>query len=143
MISKLVDTAKDAGATVGKVTGSNVYSAMVEDGGDATAVVQFIVEHAEEPREEAYRKAFAEAKTRAQRLAKLADARLGKAISIEEAETAVMMYGTHTESTDESRLTSDRLVDIPVRVTLRVQFALDEAQPENTKSEKGSANAAP
>jgi uncharacterized protein YggE len=144
IISKLLDTAKDAGATVGKTTGSNMYMSMVEEGGDATAVVHFIVENTEELREEAYRKAFAEAKARAQRLARLADAQLGKAISIDETETTVAaVYGAQTASHDESRLSSDRLIDIPVRVTLRVQFALDEKKPEDTKPEKGSANAVP
>ncbi|HWB10451.1 MAG TPA: SIMPL domain-containing protein [Pirellulales bacterium] len=144
MISKLLDTAKDAGAIVGRSTGSNMFSHMVEENGDATAVVHFIVENAEELREEAYRKAFAEAKTRAQRLARLAGARLGKAISVDETETSVMtVYGAPTAGHDKSRLSSDRFTDIPVRVTLRVQFALDDEKPEDAKPEKGSVHAAP
>jgi uncharacterized protein len=147
MISKLVDTAKDAGATVGKAAGSNMFERIRGQQGDATALVRFLVEHPEELREEAYRKAFAEATTRAQRLARLAGARLGKAISIDETETmspvrmTAVAYGISTTDDDESRLSSDKLIDIPIRVSLRVQFALDDSSPENAKPEKGSDHA--
>lgn len=149
-ISKLLDAAKDAGATVGKDGGSNALLQMMGRGGGTTPVVLFVVEHPEELREQAYRKAFDEATARATRLAKLANARLGRATSIEEVAAAApesgvqermisAVYGIETPGSNDSRLSSDKLIDIPVRVTLRVRFSLD-----NATVEKGpAANALP
>ena len=151
-ISKLLDAAKDSGATVGKDGGANALMQMMGRAASATPVVHFVVEHPEELREQAYRKAFDEATTRATRLAKLANAGLGRATSIEEVATATTVkeasvqermisaiYGIETGGNDDPRLSSDKLIDIPVRVTLRVRFSLDDTSPQ-----KGSAaNALP
>jgi uncharacterized protein len=146
VIGKLLDAAKDAGATVGKEGGSAAILQMMGRSGGSSPVVRFIVERPEDKREQAYRKAFDEAAARAARLAKLAHARLGRAISIEEVAAAAnkemgaqermiaAIYGIETAAADDSRLSSDKLVDIPVRITLRVRFSLDD---ENT--EKGPA----
>jgi uncharacterized protein YggE len=149
-ISKLLDAAKDAGATVGKDSGSSAILQVMGQGGGATPVVRFVVEKPDELREQAYQRAFEEATARATRLARLARARLGRAVSIEEVAAAPTkeagmqermisaIYGIETGTSDDARLSSDKLIDIPVRVTLRVRFALDNATPE-----KGSANALP
>lgn len=135
-ISALLDAAKDAGASVGKHQNPNVYQPMMEDGG-AASVAYFVVEHPEELREQAYRKAFDEAKKRGERLAKLAGAELGGVVTIDEEENAMVThvygYGTPTADNAATRLSSSKLIDIPVRVTLRVRFALHD-----TNAEKGS-----
>ncbi|HEV3342830.1 MAG TPA: SIMPL domain-containing protein [Pirellulales bacterium] len=141
-ISKLLDAAKDAGATVGKEDGSAALLQMMGRTGGPSSVVHFVVEHPEELREKAYQKAFDEATARATRLAKLAHARLGRAVSIEEVAATVAkeagiqermvsaVYGLETGGSDDTRLSSDKLIDIPVRVTLRVRFAIEGAAPE-------------
>jgi uncharacterized protein YggE len=150
-ISKLLDASKDAGAKIGK-EGSSALLQAIGQGGGASPVVHFVVEHPEEMREQAYQKAFDEATARARRLAKLAQSRLGQAVSIEEIAAAApakeagmqermlsAIYGIETTSSDDPRLSSDKLIDIPVRVTLRVRFSL-----ANDTSEKGpAANALP
>jgi len=135
-ISKLLDAAKDAGADVGKEGGTAALLQMVGRGGGPSSVVHFVVEHPEELREKAYQKAFDEATARATRLEKLARSQLGRAVSIEEVAAAAKgpgmqeqmisaIYGIGTAGGDDARLSSDKLIDIPVRVTLRVRFAID------------------
>jgi uncharacterized protein YggE len=99
---------------------------------NSSSMVTFVVENAAEPYEEAYQQAYAEAKARATRLAKLAGTTIGPMISIDETASAdaspqeqvfASMSGTGSKSKGAIRLTSDKLGDIPVRVTLQVRFA--------------------
>lgn len=134
VIGKLIDTAKDAGATVGGGASKHiVYQSLAMNGGNTGAAVRFVVEHPDEPREQAYRKAFDNAKSRATRLAKLAGKQLGDTISMDE-ETAVnwVSYGNRSEPAETSRLSSDELKQIPVRVLLRVRFELVDIPAEPT-----------
>jgi uncharacterized protein YggE len=139
-IGKLLDAAKDAGAKVGGGTENALLMRMMGQAASATPVVTFVVEDATSAREQAYQAAFDQAKTRAARLAKLAGRRLGRVESVEEGvessnkgEPGVQermitaIYGISSKSDEEdSRLTSQKLADIPVRVTLRVRFAMEE-----------------
>jgi uncharacterized protein YggE len=140
-IGKLIDAAKDAGAKVGAGTENALLMRMMGETASATPVVTFVVEDAAPARERAYQAAFDQAKARAARLAKLAGRRLGRVESVEEALEAsgkkdeagmqermiTAIYGVSSASDEEdSQLTSQKLADIPVRVTLRVRFALEE-----------------
>lgn len=139
-IGKLLDAAKDAGAKVGGGTENALLMRMMGQAASATPVVTFVVEDATAAREKAYQAAFDQAKTRAARLAKLAGRRLGRVESVDEGVVAsgkdepgvqermiTAIYGISSNSDEEdSRLTSQKLADIPVRVTLRVRFALEE-----------------
>ncbi|HXT57854.1 MAG TPA: SIMPL domain-containing protein [Pirellulales bacterium] len=140
-IGKLLDAAQDAGAKVGAGTENALLMRMMGQTASATPVVTFVVEDAAPAREKAYQAAFDQAKARAARLAKLAGRRLGRVESVEEGLEAsgkkdeagmqermiTAIYGVSSKSNEEdSRLTSQKLADIPVRVTLRVRFALEE-----------------
>jgi uncharacterized protein YggE len=140
-IGRLLDAAKDAGAKVGGGTENALLMRMMGQAASATPVVTFVVEDAAPAREKAYQAAFDQAKARAARLAKLAGRRLGRVESVEEGLEAsgkkdeagmqermiTAIYGVSSKSNEEdSRLTSQKLADIPVRVTLRVRFALEE-----------------
>lgn len=141
-IGKLLDAAKDAGAKVGAGANSALMMRLMGEAASSTPVVTFVVEDAAAAREKAYQQAFEQAKARAARLANLAGQRLGRVEAVEEGlETAAKdessvqermitaIYGIQSNSEqEESRLTSQKLADIPVRVTLRVRFAL-EAEP--------------
>lgn len=134
-VSKLLDAAKDAGAVVGNDNGASALMQAMGRGGGHEPVARFVVEQPEEPRQQAYQKAFDEATARARRLATLAKVRLGRAVSIEEVAAPVKegglqermisaIYGIDTPTNNDMRLFSDKLADIPVRVTLRVRFSL-------------------
>lgn len=139
-IGRLLDAAKDAGAKIGGGESNALMMRMMGEASSATPVVMFVVEDATAAREKAYQAAFNQAKARAARLANLAGQQLGRVESVEEGveavaqdETSVQermitaIYGITSKSDQEdSRLTSQKLADIPVRVTLRVRFALAE-----------------
>lgn len=121
-VGKLLDTASDADAPGGSVV--------------------FALTGVEALREQAYQKAFENAKAAASRLAKLSDTRLGRVLSITE-------FGSSADYTDVSSyydedsypyaatssssssaqgglLRSQQLVEMPVRVSLHVRFAIEE-----------------
>jgi uncharacterized protein YggE len=139
-IGKLLDAAKDAGAKIGARTENALLMRMMGQTASATPVVTFVVEDAAPAREKAYQAAFDQAKARAARLARLAGRRLGRVESVEEGvETSgkneagmqermiTAIYGVSSNSDEEdSRLTSQKLADIPVRVTLRVRFTFED-----------------
>jgi len=129
-IAKLLDAAKDTGAAIGPPRRNNQYYMVPTSGDDSLpGIVTFVVADPEAAREEAYRKAFADARQRAARLAMLAGAKVGAVLSAEEANTEHMVYYSYSgggTSRSETRLVSSTLEDIPVRVTLRVRFALEE-----------------
>lgn len=132
-VGKIVDTARDSGATV--VSPPKVIN--IYGGTQQGAAVTFVLENADQLREQAYQKAFAHAETRAQRLASLASADLGPVLSVEEVsaspassnnpQTQLMleMYGIYSASEKEDvRVTSDKFEEIPIRVTVKVRFGL-------------------
>jgi uncharacterized protein YggE len=111
---------------------------------NSSSMVTFVVENAAEPYEEAYQQAYAEAKSRATRLAKLAGTTIGPMISIDETASAdsseqeqvFAMSGTGSKSKGAIRLTSDKLGDIPVRVTLQVRFAHGPRKDQASNDER-------
>lgn len=140
-IGRLLDTAKDTGAAVADPNENAALQMMMGRSMGASSPVSYIVEGADELREQAYRQAFAQAEARAQRLAKLSKTRLGAVLSVEEGPAATdakgaqaslieAVYGISTGAKDETRLASDKLGEIPVRVNLRVKFAIAPADKQ-------------
>jgi uncharacterized protein YggE len=138
-ISKLLDTAKDCGAVVGpQNANSAMITRMIGVGQASNPVLTFVADDADALREQAYEQAFAQAEARARRLAKLAKVELGPVIAVEEtiepAEAVATperivstVYGLKdSQKPVDHRLTSDKLGDIPVRINLRVRFAIAE-----------------
>lgn len=141
-IGKLLDTAQDAGAAVaGGGNEDALVARMMGVQASSSAVATFVVENPEESRERAYQRAFDAAKARAERLAALSGGRLGVVLSIEETQDLggedeeegmqekmiKAVYGIGGGSEADGRLTSKKLGDIPVRVSLRVRFSLDDS----------------
>jgi uncharacterized protein YggE len=142
-IGKIVDTAKDAGAQSGTSTSNllaRIYGAMAA--GTGNPVATFVVPNPEAAREKAYQLAFQQAQARAERLAALAGAKLGRVLSIEEEPLAAAgspqnaqmqmlaaIYGAGGEAEKpdpaSSRIASEKYEEIPVRVTLRVRFEIE------------------
>lgn len=144
-ISRLLDTAKDSGATVagGSASGALMARMMGVGGGPASSVT-FVVSNPDDHLEKAYEAAFAAARRRAESLAKLADVRLGRVLSMDEVaagdsdpaslqeQVISSVYGIESSasSTRQARISSEKLGDIPVRISLRVRFAIhEEASP--------------
>lgn len=139
-ISKILDTAKDAGAAFETNAGANMVSAMFNSGGVNPAVT-FVVEDAESARQEARRLAFQKAKAAATELATLAGKKLDGVISVTQgAEVAPAsspaelqmqvvsaIYGggnRDQKGNSKNRITSDRYGPVPVSATLSVVFGL-------------------
>lgn len=148
-VSKLLDTAKDSGATVGNSTSAAMTMARIYGQQMASSVVTFVVDDLDAVRQQAYTQAFEQAQSRAQRLADLAGAKLGPVISVEESmsvapdesngQMRVMaaVYGWQmSQNKQESRVTSEKLADIPISVTLKVRFGI---QPGKGAGERAAA----
>ncbi len=124
-IVKIMDVAKDSGNSI--------------VGAGSPAMVSFSVEKADALRDKACQTAMSQARARAARYAELAGARLGEVQSVEELEAPTdesnAMWPPYqyqgpgsvyyaTAASGGGRLTSASLGEIPVRVTLRVRFAM-------------------
>jgi len=127
-----------AGATVTQGS-SNALMARMFGQQMGGSTVTFVLDNAGELREQAYQKAIEEARSRAKRLAALADVKLGPVVSVQEVPamsgsdgnaqmSAIMaIYGLQQSAAKEDpRVTSDKFADIPLRVTLQVRFAIEK-----------------
>jgi uncharacterized protein YggE len=139
-VSRLLDTAKDTGAAVGESQAASVLARMYGQQ-TSNSMVTFVVAKADSVRQKAYQEAFRQAEDRAKELAGLARVKLGRVLAIEETPAVgeeedpsatpwafvSAMYGLGGGAGKrETRVVSDRLADIPVRVALRVRFAIQE-----------------
>ena len=133
LVGKLLDVARDTGANIGP-SAAEMQMAYRYGRQPSEGVVRFIVEDLKELREEAYERAVADARTRAERLARLNGLALGSALSVNEVQvsgddelTRVVQpweVGRKGKS-DEQQLESDVLAEIPFRVKLLVRFAVE------------------
>ena len=127
---KVIDTGRDAGLQVGPALPSNYYQ--YQQYSQAASMLQFKIVDAKLQREEAYKQAMSDAKSRAQRLADLAGVKLGAIISIHDApatpqQQAYNPYGVPMPHSDsDADLTNQLLGDIPLKVTLTVQFEIQK-----------------
>ena len=127
-VGKLIDTAQDAGASiVGNPGGNMVINQLgrrvVMNNQPSQPAVAFLLDDYEALHDRAYQKAFEDATLRAEKLAKLAHAKLGEVLSISENSQAYYGAGGSQQS-----LVSIRLTEIPVNVSLFVRFALQQAE---------------
>jgi uncharacterized protein len=141
--SRLLDTAKDVGVAPGEGAKAGWMEQITGQQGNRPAVT-FTLTGVDELLERAYQQAFEQARRRAERIAKLAGVRLGPLLAIEEAGDAggdeltnrvLAMYGA-TDSSEKKEpdcVSSDVFREIPVRVNLRVRFAVNPvSQPGAT-----------
>ena len=143
-VGRLMDVAQDSGVNVGpnaaEVMRAMRYGQQLQN----AAPVRFVLTDLTELREKAYEKAVADARSRATRLAKLHQVKLGSALSIQE----IMVGGDHftaattqiyqpyyqppnptTLESNEPRIVSSSLAGVPVPVKLLVRFAIAPADP--------------
>ncbi len=136
-LARVLDAVQDSGSKLGNASDpSSMVMRMIGQGGSGSSAVTFVLDGAEELREQAYQKAFAHAKSRAERLAKLAGVELGPVLAVSETvggtggeqsmqeRMITAMYGVGGGGKEDSRVTSDKFEEIPVQVALEVRFAL-------------------
>jgi uncharacterized protein YggE len=134
LVAKLLDVAQDAGGHVGPEQQNDYY--YWRWGGQSSSLVRFVVEDFDKLKEEAYEKAVADARARAERLARLGKVELGPILAI--SEVAVPgdtspggnpYYGDGNPNADDEqpnrkRLVTSKLQEVPVRVELMVRFGV-------------------
>ncbi len=143
LTAKLLDVAQDAGARVGPQNDEMPYYYyrfnMQQEG-----LVRFVLDDFDKLEEEAYEKAIADARTRAQRLARLSQVALGPIVAIREiavpGETPRLNPDFESSSTtgDEvprKRLVTSKFQEVPVKVELMVRFEVHPNPNSNAKPE--------
>jgi len=147
-LGKLLDTARDSGADVGpsaaEINMAYRYGRPVTGG-----ISRFVLQDFEALREEAYKAAVADARSRAERLASLNGLKLGRVVSVNElaisgdeiaASTSQNYYdpnqqGKAGEARRGLRIESDMFTEIPIRVRLMVRFAIEEPATETARAQ--------
>jgi uncharacterized protein YggE len=150
MIGKLLDAAKDSGATVGpsdeEVSMAYRYGRTV-----STTLVRFVISDADKMKEAAYKLAVEDAKSRAQRLASLQGLTLGPVLSVQEVSVSgddntiirqQQPWETAAEPTipNRSELTADSMAAGTFRVRLAVRFGIDSGDKSDKKAAADSTS---
>lgn len=141
-VGKLLDTAKDSGAEVGP-SAADINMAYRYGRQADSALVRFVVRDLDKLREAAYEDAVADARARAERLAKLNGVRVGEVLGVQEVQVSgddggrtTNQYGqvvaTHNKL-NEPRISSDAFAEIPFRVKLLVRFGIAPAEPKTAQ----------
>jgi uncharacterized protein YggE len=144
LVAKLLDVAQDAGGHVGGQEQVDYYSWRF--GSQGNSLVRFVVDDFEKLEEQAYEKAIADARARAERLARLSKVELGPIVAVREVvvpgegptntqdDYPYFYYRPAQRDNDEGqprkRLEASKFQDIPVRVELLVRFGIiTKAEP--------------
>ena len=124
---KVLDTAKDSGLNLGDGTVRNYNQYPPPPG---PTLINFKITDTSAMRDEAYKKAIDDAKAKAQKLADLSGVKLGKILSVRDAQQRVVSsngpYDAYSPpaSASQNELVSSVFDDIPLNVSLTVQFEI-------------------
>jgi uncharacterized protein YggE len=140
-IGKLLDTASDSGAEYGP-SQAEMQMAYRYGRNVSGVIVKFILRDLEAIREKVYEKAVEDARTRAERLAKLHGLKLGPAIAVQEVQVSGDETGaqqvvqpwdvaTNSDTPVEPQIVSNSFNEIPFRVKLMVRFS---TEPQGSKT---------
>ncbi len=121
LIAKLLDVAQDAGAKVGGQNEFNpyYYYRFQQQGG---SLVRFVLDDYDKIQEEAYEKAIADARARAERLARLSRVELGPIMAVREIHVPGDKKSTGDDEMHRKGLETAKFQEIPVAVELLVRF---------------------
>jgi uncharacterized protein len=142
-VGTLLDAAKDAGAEIGP-TAAEVNMAWRYGNVPEGTLVRFIINDLDKLREQAYENAVSDARTRAERLAKLNGVKLGHVLGVQEMhvsadEAQQIVYNPYGRPASASgkpkkpHIASESFNEIPFQVKLLVRFAI---VPEGEKTAK-------
>lgn len=143
LVGRLLDVAQDAGGRVGPPSNSAMMA--YRSGTPSTSnLVRFVVEDVEKLKEEAYSRAAADAKARAERLARLNGVELGPVVGVREETPApspaaspspyAILYGISEPRRDDDdddageRVATDKFQEVPIHVELQVRYAIRPKQ---------------
>ena len=123
LVGKLLDVAQDSG---GKVGGQNDWNPYYYNPyrQNMTGLVRFVLEDFDKLQDEAYEKAIADARARAERLARLSRVELGPIVAVREVVVPGDRMVTSDDETPKKRLEVSRFQEIPIRVELLVRFEI-------------------
>jgi len=122
LIGKLLDVAQDAGGRVGSQNVFNPYYYNPYQQ-NSTGLVRFVLDDFDKLQDQAYEQAIADARARAERLARLSKVELGPIVAVRE--TSVpgdRMTANPDDELPRKRLEMGKFQEIPVRVELLVRF---------------------
>jgi uncharacterized protein YggE len=122
MVAKLLDVAQDAGAHVGTQPEFNPYYGYNPYNRFNQGLVRFVLDDFDKLQEEAYQKAIQDARTRAERLARLSQVELGPIVAVREIRVPGEIGPESEDETHPKRLVTSKFQEIPVRVELLVRF---------------------
>jgi len=121
LIGKLLDVAQDAGGHVGPQNVFNPYYYNPYQQ-NSTGLVRFVLDDYDKLQEDAYEQAIADARARAQRLARLSHVELGPIVAIREITVPGDRVATPDDEMPRKRLEAGKFQEITVRVELLVRF---------------------
>ena len=121
LVGKLLDVAQDSGGKVGPQNNWNPYYYNPYQQNN-TGLVRFVLDDFDKLQEEAYEKAIADARSRAERLARLSHVELGSIVAVREVVVPGDRIVTADDEVPRKRLEVSRFQEIPVRVELLVRF---------------------
>ena len=143
-IGKLLDAAQDSGAGLGMSDSDMMMMRYYGYGRQQSSLVKFVVTNIGEIREQAYDRAVADARKRAERLARLNGVKLGPVLAVDDLSAGgrsnpyyyMPDFGEATEDNEE--VTAETLSGGHVRIKLRVRYAIDSsgAAGKTAQSEK-------
>jgi uncharacterized protein YggE len=127
--AKVIAKAKEAGVQFSH----SMNPMMIAMGQQASGILEFGIDDPRKVQAAAYKKAVEDARARAESLASIAGARLGRIVSIEEVEiataenpyvSAIAWSAQQQSDSKETKVTTDRNAAVEVRKDLRVVFEL-------------------
>jgi uncharacterized protein YggE len=123
---KVLDTAKDAGLTIGDAgepnNNDNNNNQAAPD-----ALIKFKVTDCTALRQQAYKQAMDDAKAKAQHLADLAGVKIGRILSVEDGNNnSDSNNASQTSNSTSNELSSSVFGDIPLTVDVTVQFEIQK-----------------
>jgi uncharacterized protein len=122
LVGRLLDVAQDAGGKVGSGNNMNNYYYYRWGMNQTTGLVKFVLEDFDKVQEEAYEKAIADARARAERLARLSKVELGPIVAVRELVVPGDRSSNGEDEPVRKRLETAKFQEIPVRVELLVRF---------------------
>ncbi len=123
LVGKLLDVAQDSGGHVGGQNNFNPYYYNPWQQ-NMSGLARFVLEDLDKLQEEAYEKAIADARARAERLARLSRVELGPIVAVREIVVPGDRFVTSEEEAPKRRMEVSRFQEIPIRVELLVRFEI-------------------
>ena len=139
LLAKVLDAARDSGAELSGGSDNSMAQMFGVESAPVSQAATFELSDLKQLQSQASQRASEQAKAQAERLAELAGCRVGRVLSMEvlpsrsvagkqsqQQQWLSAIYGIESETSAQEPGQSNSYAEIPVRVSLRVRFALDE-----------------